>query len=504
MRNATIILFIIFFVISIGNVYSQDVPKFGGTLRIGLRSDITTHYPWEIRDMETLMAMENVYEPLVRLKKEIADTEPGLATEWTPSKDFKKWIFKLRRNVKFHDGSVFNADSAIETLSVSKILNASMRKIDDYTIEFNLDTPNAAFPISLSVEYYGIASEKTVKCFKENCKDFVAGGTGAFIINKWEPGKQIVLVANNNYWGGRPYLDKVIFLIYKNSEEAIKALVDRRIDFILGLSPNNIEEVKKYKYLIFQSKSALSTGFIGFNAAKPPFNNKMVRKAIAHAIDKKFIVNKYFYAGQTASVANNWLPPAMFGYDKDIPEIEYNLNKAKELLAKAGFPNGFQTSLLPPPVARSTLPEPYEMADDIISQLAKIGIDAKVMKVNSWKEYLDRAFSGNYDLILFGWVADTIDPNDFLTSLFSKSTINFTNLSRWYNAEFEKVLDQARASNVGTRLKLYKKAQMILYEEMPVIPLVNAMQLAAWNERVKGYKMHPAARLYLNYIWLSD
>ncbi len=504
MKKILFIIFVIQLFLIAGDSKSQDIPKFGGLLKVGLKSDITTHFPWEIRDMETLMTMENVYETLVRLKKEVAETEPCLATEWKASNDYRVWTFNLRKNVKFHDGTIFNADSVIETLSLSKVLNAKMRKIDDYSVEFTLDKPNAAFAISLSIEYYGIASKSTVECFKNNCKEFIAKGTGPFIIEKWEPKKQIVLVANDNYWGGRPYLDKVNFIIYKDNQTALKAIVNKEIDILLGISPDNIEEVKKYKHLVFQSKPALGVGYIAFNTERLPFNNKNIRKAVSYAIDKKQLVNKYYYSGQIGIIANSCLPIAMFGFCKDIPETDYSIIKAKEMIAKEGYPNGFQTTILPPPVVRVTIPEPYKISEDITFQLAKVGIEAKIVKANSWKEYLDKAFSGNFDILLFGWVADTVDPNDFLTALFSKGTINFTNLSRWYNPNFEKVIDNARYANVSKRIDLYKQAQLILQEEMPVIPFVNAMQLGVWNERVKGYTLHQAARLYLQYIWVSQ
>lgn len=443
------VIYLFFLLISVSAyVYCQEIPKFGGVLRIGIKSDITTHYPWEVRDMETLMAMGNVYEPLVRLKKEVADTEPCLAIEWNPSKDFKKWIFKLRQNVKFHDGTVFNADSVIETLSLSKILNAEIKKKDNYTVEFNLAKPNAAFAISLSIEYFGIASKSTVECFKNKCKEFIAKGTGPFIIEEREPGKEITLTANPNYWRGRPYLDKVIFYVFKNSEEALKALINKKIDILLGLSPQNIEEVKKYKHLVFQSKPALGIGFVGMNTERLPFNNKLIRKAISYAINKKEIVNNFFYLGQAGSVAKSWLPPAMFSYDKDIMEVLYDLNKAYQLLSQAGYPDGFETTIMPPPVARITMPQPDKISNDVAVQLAKIGIKAKIVKANTWKEFLDNAFSGNFEILLFGWVADTADPNDFLSALFTKEAINFT--------------------------------------------------------KVRGYVLHPASRLYLDYIWLSE
>jgi len=498
-------LCIIFLIIMSSLLVPQEAPRFGGSLNIGLQADIGSLYPWQIkgRGMESLLVLQNVYEPLVRFKKDSADIEPCLATKWMPSKDYKTWTFNLRRDVKFHDGTAFNADSVVNTFALIPQFTATVKKIDDYTVLFTLEKPNAAFVISLSIEYYSVAAAASIACSKEKCNKQVAIGTGPFIFEQWTPGKDITLRANLNYWNKRPYLDKVSFIIIKNNADLINQLKAQKIQLTLGILPNNIAEIKNIPHLNFQSLPALSIGYLAMNNEKPPFNNKKVRMAISHAINKKELVNKYFFNGQAGIVAKGCLPAAMFGYDKEQPDREYNPQKAKALLKEAGFPDGFETTLTPTAAIRSYSPDPEGIAVDIQKYLGTVGIKAQIVPEKSWKDYLDKTHVGTFELALTGWMADTVDPNDFLTFLLTTPAINSTNTARWSNSIFDNLIEQARMQSISERIKSYQEAQKIFYEEMPFVPIANSMQLAAWNAKVKGFKLHPASRLSTQYIWLS-
>ncbi|OGF61615.1 MAG: hypothetical protein A2Y62_16195 [Candidatus Fischerbacteria bacterium RBG_13_37_8] len=487
-----------------GILFAQEAPEFGGTIRVATSADISTVYPWEMTDTETMMVFQNVYEPLIRLKKHSADMEPALATHWEVSKDFKKWTFHLRKNVKFHDGSPFNANSVIDSLSLKKNLPAKMKKIDNSTIVFELEKPDAAFAITISIEYHSIVGPPTIKCYKEKCENPVAVGTGPYTFYKWEPTKQVILRANENYWGGRPFIDEAIFIPFKINSELMKALKNKTIDLAQNILPSNIAEVRKTPNLNFQSIPAMSVGYLAMNAEKAPFDNSKVRIAVSYAINKKELVNKYFYGRQAALVAKSCLPISMFGYHADLEERAYDPAKAKALLKEAGYPNGFETTLLPPPVARPYMPEPLKMAEDVKKYLADVGIKATIVNSKSFSTFLDVGYKGDYDMMLFGWIADTIDPNDFLTSLLSKAAIGTSNTTRWSHPQFEYMLETARNQSISARVKTYQEAQILFNNEMPFIPLVYAMQLATWNDRVKGYKLHPATRFYLQNIWISE
>ncbi|OGF61978.1 MAG: hypothetical protein A2Y62_20890, partial [Candidatus Fischerbacteria bacterium RBG_13_37_8] len=362
MRKIIYIAAILFFASILSG---QDTPRFGGTLQIGKSADITTLYPWEMTDLETMFVFQNIYEPLVRLKKENADIEPCLATDWTASKNYKTWTFHLRTNVKFHDGTPFNANSVIASFANRHSFPARLKKADDYTIVFSLDNPDAAFAITLSIEFYSIAGDATIKCYKEKCEKPVVVGTGPFMFKSWEPGKKLILVSNKDYWGGKPYLDEVIFIPFASNAELIKALKNHTVDISTSILPDHIKEIRGTSMLMFQSMPAMSLGYLGMNNEKPPFNKKEVRTAISYAINKKELINKYFLNGQAGMLAKNCLAPTMFGYDKELQDREYDPAKAKELLKEAGFPDGFETTLMPTGASRPYMPNPAAIAADV-------------------------------------------------------------------------------------------------------------------------------------------
>ena len=501
MKKILYFILLIYFIVFLN---AQELPKFGGTLKVGMPGEIATIYPWEMTDSETFNVSQNIYEPLIRLKKDSADIEPCLATKWIPTNNYKIWKIYLRKNVYFHDGTPFNAGAVINSLSQSKNLNAKMKEIDDHLIEFSLDKPNAAFAISLSVEYYGIAGNATIKCYQEKCKNPVAIGTGPFKLQKWESGNMIILNANENYWDNRPYLDQIVYYPFKNNADMINALKQRKIHLCSTIRPNDIPEIKSKPYLIFQSRPALSISYLGMNNQREPFTNKNVRIAISYAINRKELIKKYYLNGQAGFAAKSCLPPPMFSYNSDIPEREYDPVKAKKLLAEAGLEEGFKATMLIPWTSRGYLPEPKLIAEDIKNDLAKIGIKVTIYAPANMKEFREISIKGDFDFLLFGWIADTVDPNDFLSVLLTTPFINSTNRIRWSNERFDYLIEKARGENYSERLKTYKDAQLLFYEEMPYIPLVNAMQIAAWNEKVKGFQLHPASRFFLHQVWLSD
>ena len=502
MKKTIVIITVLVAMVSIAMV--QDSPKFGSNLKIGKQADIATIYPWEMTDLETLYVFQNIYEPLARLKRETAEIEPCLATDWQASPDYKTWTFHLRKNVKFHDGSPFTADSVLSTLALRQNFPAKIKKIDEYTVSFSLDKPNAAFAITMSIEYYSIAGPSTIKCFQEKCDKPIINGTGPFKFYNWTPDKEFSMKANENYWGGRPYLDGVTFIPFRNNAELIAALKNGTIHLTHGILPGNISEIRNISDITFQSLPALSIGYLGFNTEKTPFNNPKVRIALAHAINKKEVIDRYFYRGLAGMSAKSCLPAAMFGFYKELPDREYNPQKARLLLKQAGFPNGFEATLLPTGAIRPYMPDPVQIAENIKKYLEAIGIKITIVPARTWKDFLIATFNGTFDLVLFGWIADTVDPNDFLTSMLTAKSIGSTNTVRWSNPAFDDLVERARGEGISDRVKTYQEAQQMFYGEMPFIPLDNAMQLAAWNEKVKGYKIHPAARLYLHSVWLSD
>jgi len=471
-------------------------------LRFGLTAqDISTVYPWDIIDLVTGSVLGNIYEGLTKLSETSTAIEPCLAEKWEYSNNFKEWTFYLRKNVKFHNGEIFNADSVIQTFKYVKNLPVKVDKIDDYTIKIMTDEPNAALPITLAQNYYFIASKATIESYKKKDSD-AAYGTGPFKLSLWEKGKKIIITRNNEYWGKKAKVDTIILIPFKTNEALLQALINGQIDFTDGIIPDNIPVIRDNPKLYFKAETGFNFAYLSFNNSRKPFDNKKVRKAIAYAIDKKKLINKYFYGGQAGIPAKSCIPPTMFGYYRDLPEYEYNPALAKKLLAEAGYPEGFETTLIPTGAVRPYMPNPMGIANEIKNQLAEIGIKVKITPADSWKHSLEiTTTKPDYDLALLGWIADTGDPNDLLTALLSTSSIGVHNSCVWSNPEFDSILIQARSQPANKRIELYKKAQMIIYEEVPLVPLFHSFQLGAWNERVKGFKLHPLGLLFFNNVY---
>jgi peptide/nickel transport system substrate-binding protein len=472
-------------------------------LTIGLMADITAIYPWGDVSLETHYVAYNVFETLVRFRDGSTEIEPCLATKIT-SPDYKIWTVNLRKDVKFHDGTPLNADAVIQSFSLHAAFRNNITKPDDYSLVFHLDKPNVSFPLTLAMAYYSIASPSTVRCFKTKCKALLASGTGPFKFDHWTPDKEIVLISNNEYWDQKPFFHKVIFKPFKDDSELVKALTNKTVLIAPTIAPNTISDIREIPYLKFRSLNTLTIGFLAMNTEKKPFNNAKVRSAVSYAINTKELLKKYFYAGQTGIIANTFTTDQMLALNDESLEKNYNPEKTKALLKEAGYPNGFDTTLMPTPVRRPYMPDPVHIAEDIKTDLAAVKINATIVMPESRDDFGIIVQKGNYEMLLYGWLAETVDPNDFLSALLSTASINKSNIPRWSNAQFDSFLEKGSSqSNTTERMKIYHQAQLLFHQEMPFVPLFNPLRITVWNEKVSGYIPHPLNRLYLQYIALT-
>ena len=193
-------------------IYSfAQAQKTDTILRFGLMAqDIATVYPWDILDSVTGSTMNNVYEGLTQFSENSTSIESALAERWDYSGDFRIWTFYLRRNVKFHNGEIFNADAVIETFKFVKNFEGKVVKENEFTIKMIMNEPNAALPITLSMDIYAIVAKATVDSYKKKLNPPEVYGTGPFKFLSWQKGKSIVLERNDDYWGNKAKLDKVI------------------------------------------------------------------------------------------------------------------------------------------------------------------------------------------------------------------------------------------------------------------------------------------------------
>ncbi|WP_180954074.1 ABC transporter substrate-binding protein [Bacillus sp. M6-12] len=482
------------------------------TLIYGRGGEAVSLDPAIVIDGESFIVTEQIFENLVQYGKDNMEIEPGLASKWEVSPDGLKYTFHLREGIKFHDGTDFNAEAVVKNFqrwAKSKdpgkfAYYASMfggfegdeghvikevKAIDPKTVEINLLHPQAPFLKNIAMSPFVISSptalEKDEEGFGRN-----PVGTGPFKFKAWKPNDIIELEKNEEYWqNGLPKLAGVKIKMIKDNSSRLNALIKGEIDLMEGLNPSDMNKVKENKDLQLIERPSMNVGFLGFNVEKEPFNKKEVRQAISHLINKEEIIKNFF--GGTAEPAKNPMPPSINGYNDDIQDREYNVEKAKELLKQAGLEKGFKMDLWAMPVARPYMPNGQKVAEAIQASLKQANIDAKIVTFE-WGAYLEKVQAGEASAFILGGTGDNGDADNFLYTLLDKDSIGSNNYSRYNNEEVHKLLIEAqRISDENKRNALYKKAQEIIHEDAPWVPLVHSKPQLAGSVTVKGFFPHP-------------
>ncbi len=489
------------------------------TLVYGRGGDSTSLDPITSTEGETFKVTENIFETLLEYGPKDTTVHPGLAEKWEVSPDGLTYTFHLRQGVKFHDGTDFNADAVV--FNFDRWMNGDSDKfpyytmfggfkkdeghvikevkaVDKNTVVFTLKRPQAPFLKNLAMSPFGIASPEAVKKYGDDFRKNPVG-TGPFKFVEWKENDTITVEKNKDYWQkGLPKLTKVIFRVIPENTARLNALANGEIDVMDGLNNSDEATVKSNSKLQVIERPSMNVGYIGLTTTRKPFDNKLVRQAMNYAIDKKAIIDA-FYGGK-ALPAVNPMPPSIEGYNDAIQPYPYDLEKAKALLKEAGYEKGFKIDLWAMPVARPYMPEAQKVAEVIQASLSKIGVTAKIQSVD-WATYLDKAAKGEFDMYMLGWTGDNGDPDNFLYTLLDKDSIGSNNYSQYSSDPLHEVLIQAQTeSDQAKRNELYKKAQEIIHEDAPWIPLVHSTPLLAAAKDVANYVPHPTGSEALTYV----
>ncbi len=480
------------------------------TLIFGRGGDSTSLDPISTTEGETYRVTDSLYETLVSYGEQDTTIHPGLAESWEVSADNLVYTFHLLEGIKFHDGSDFNADSVV--FNFDRWMNGDEEKfpyytmfggykgqpeavikevkaLDSKTVQFTLFRPQAPFLKNLAMSAFGIASPKAVEKYGDTFREHPVG-TGPFKFVEWKPNDKIVIEKNDGYRDAKQVkLKQIIFKVIPDNSTRLNALENGEIDLMDGVNPSDKSKISGNKNLQLIERPSMNVGYVGFNTEKAPFNNKKVRQALNMAVDKKALIDA-FYAGQ-AAVAKNPMPPSIEGYNDAVQDYKYDLTAAKNLLAEAGFPDGFTMELWYMPVARPYMPEAQKVAEVLQGEWKKIGVTVETKTVD-WATYLDNAAKGDLPAFMLGWTGDNGDPDNFLYTLLDKESIGSNNYSRYVNEDLHKLLIAAQTeTDQAKRNDLYNQAQVIIHDDAPWIPLVHSKPLIASGNDVAGYEPHP-------------
>ncbi|AUS07887.1 ABC transporter substrate-binding protein [Laceyella sacchari] len=507
---------------------SAGTGKNDKTLIYGRGEDAKLLDPSLVTDGESTKVTDQIFDNLVEYADGSTDVVPSLAESWEASEDAKVWTFKLRKDVKFHDGTPFNAEAVVFNFERWADKNHPQHKggdfpyyaymfggykgdpghkiksvtaVDEFTVKFELTSPQAPFLQNLAMSAFGIASPTAVK------KDPIAFtrnpvGTGPFKLKEWKKNDTITLVKNGSFWRkGEPKLDKVIFKVIPDNSARFTALKSGDVDIIDGLNPTDVAPAEKDSKLQVFKQVGMNVGYLAFNTEKKPFDNPKVRQAFNHAVNKEALI-KNFYSG-LAKPAINPMPEFMLGYNKDVKDYEFNLDKAKQLLAEAGYADGMEVEFFAMTAPRPYMPDGKKIAEYIQADLAKIGVKAKIV-THDWQIYLDKTGKGEHQMALFGWNGDNGDPDNFLYVLLDKDNTRMpdaANIALYKNDELHDLLIRAQElSDEKQRAELYMKAQEIIKRDAPWVPIAHATVPYAAKKEVIGFKTHPTTELSLEKV----
>lgn len=489
----------------------------GGDLVIASDADAVSLDPNGSNDISSYDVQMNLYETLVK-QDENVELQPGLAESWEAIED-DLWEFKLQEGVTFHDGSEFNAE--VVKTNIERILDpdvgssqaslyemiTDIEVVDDYTIQFKTQYPFAPLASHLAHPVTGMVSPDLIE------EDYAAMeegsdpgtiinekpvGTGYFKFDEWQPGSHVRLVRNEDYWDGSALLDSVTFKVVKEDGTRIAEISTGEAHISNPVSPSDVEQIKQSEGLDVTEQGSVRLEYVGFNMGKEPFDNKLVRQAISMAVDKDQIIDGIYDGFGVPAVGP--IPPDVPGYDASVSELVYDVDEAKELLAEAGYEDGFSATIW-----TGDERESIDTAVNIQSQLKEIGIDLKVEELE-WGAFLEQTANGEHDMLVIGWTSGTGDIDYSTYPLFhSKNVGNPGNRTFTENDELDELLDQGRQTpDEAERFEIYKDAQELLVDIAPMIYTHHPQHLLGVRDEVKGLTQLPTEYLMLKDVYIEQ
>jgi ABC-type transport system substrate-binding protein len=389
----------------------------------------------------------------------------------------------------------------------------SIEAVDQYTVKFTMCVPDPAFPSKIAFTSFAIQPKEWLEkaAVGETRTDLLEKpiGTGPYMVSEWKRGDELILKANPDYWGDKA---KAETLVFRWSSEAAQRLLELQAGTVDGIDnpgPDDFATIEADANLKLVNRPALNIFYVGFNNKFAPFDNEKVRQAVAMAIDRQRIVDNFFPAG--SEVASHFTPCAIPNGCVGESWYEFDVAAAKALLADAGFPDGFETTLYYRDVVRGYLPQPGVVAQDIQAQLLE-NLNIKVtIEVQESGTFLDNADSGSLNgLHLLGWGADYPDMTNFLDYHFGAGS------SKQFGDKFTDITDALKSGAAlakdSDREPFYVAANNAIKTHVPMVPISHGGSAVAYKAAVEGGHASPLGNEYFavvssgadTFVWMQN
>jgi peptide/nickel transport system substrate-binding protein len=520
MSVQTVWLAVVAAIIALGQMPATAGAQPAGTLVVGLVAEPVNLDPAQVTDLNSNRVGRRIAETLVTFPDESTQIVPGLAESWTISKDGLRYTFKLRKGVSFHDGTPLDAEAV--KFSIERQINPehpfnklgkypfanyffgnvkAVEVLDPSTVDFVLKEPRASF---LAVLTAGAASIVSPTAVKKAGADYALApvGTGPFKFVAWDRGQRVVLEKNPKYWRGPVKVDRVIYRPIVDDQARLTELLTGSLDLIVGTPPDFVAQLEGNPKVTLLRQVGAHVWYLGMNNQKKPFDDKRVRQALNYAVNKEAIVRDVLKG--TGSLSRGPVLPGTWGADTGLKPYPYDSERAKKLLAEAGYPNGFSTTLWVPE-SGSGMQSPVAMSTVIQSNLKAVGVYV-ALQTFEWGTYLTKLRTKEQELFALSWMAGNEDPDMVMYPLLHSTqwTPDGPNRALYKNTAFDELLHQARlTTDQAKRADLYRQAQRILVDDPPWIFIDHEIQTAAHTKRVQGFKLHPSFDLRVETISLK-
>ncbi|MBC3376030.1 ABC transporter substrate-binding protein [Pseudomonas sp. SWRI92] len=474
---------------------------------------------------------ETMFNRLTQFERGGTAVIPGLATKWDISEDGLSYTFHLREGVKFHTTPYFkptrefNADDVLFTFN--RMINkddpfrkayptefpyftdmgmdtniTKIDKVDDHTVKFTLKDVDAAFIQNLAMSFASIQSaEYAAQLLKDGKAPDINQkpvGTGPFVFKSYQKDSNIRYTGNKDYWKPEDVkIDNLIFAITTDPSVRIQKLKKNECQITLFPRPADLKALKDDKALKMPDQAGFNLGYVAYNVMdkvkgddKPnPLADLRVRQALDMAVNKQQIIDSVYQgAGQ---LAVNAMPPTQWSYDTTIKDAKYDPEKAKALLKEAGVKEGTEIVLWAMPVQRPYNPNAKLMAEMLQNDWSKIGLKVKITSYE-WGEYIKRSKGGENQAMIIGWSGDNGDPDNWLNVLFGCDSLAGNNFSKWCDKKFDGLVKEAkRTTDQAKRTELYKQAQHVLKDAVPMTPIAHSTVYQPMRANVQDFKISP-------------
>src|SRR5215471_14041096 len=489
-------------------------------------------------DGESFRITTQIFEGLVQLKPGSTSIKPDLATSWSINKTGKVWTFNLRHGVSFTDGTPFNAKAVCynfnrwynfsgafqnagatyyyqavfggfhhnEVSTLGAPVYKSCNAVGSYKALITLTKKYGPFLPALSLSSFSMQSPAALKKYNADQATINNGafvptgtyafqhptGTGPFKFSHWVVKQKVTLVRNDTYWGPKSKLKQVIVVPIADNSARVQALQTGEVNAMDLLQPTDVSTVQNNSNLKTESRPAFNVAYVTINQAQPPFDKLAVRQAVAYGLNRQAVVNNFAIYGGRAQVANEFMPPSLFGYSKNVTKYSYDPAKAKQLLQSAGLTLPVSVDFYyPTGVSRPYMPDPQAIFQIFQNSLNDSGFKVIPHSLPWRPDYVAAVDSGKAGALnMIGWTGDYGDPDDFLGVFFKGANPQWG----FNNPALTALLNKgASETDFNKRVAIYQQANnMIMKDVLPGVPYAHTRPALGFQKQVKGYITSPA------------